>query len=45
VVASVIGAGLSLLRGGHRSWTEEAETGEEAAAESLIVDAESGASI
>ena len=45
VVASVIGAGISLMRGGHRSWTEEAETGEEAAAESLIGDAESGASI
>jgi len=43
VVASVIGAGISLMRGGHRSWTEEPPEGEGAAADLLIGDAESGA--
>jgi hypothetical protein len=52
VVASVIGAGISLMRGGHRSWAAEsadgeaaAADGEAAAADVLIGDAESGAMI
>jgi hypothetical protein len=45
VVASVIGAGISLMRGGHRSSAEEPAEDEEAAADLLIGDAESGAMI
>jgi EmrB/QacA subfamily drug resistance transporter len=47
VVASLIGAAISMLRGGHRSWEEEPslEARDELAAESLIGDAEAGASI
>jgi hypothetical protein len=45
VVASVIGAGISLMRGGHRSWAEESAEDEGAAADLLIGDAESGAMI
>ncbi len=47
VVASLIGAGISMMRGGHRSWEEEPalEGREELAAEALIGEAEAGASI
>jgi hypothetical protein len=45
VVASVIGAGISLMRGGHRSWADEPVDGDGTAADGLISDAESGASI
>ena len=43
VVASVIGAGVSLMRGGHRSWEDVPHEEEGAAAELLIEDVESGA--
>jgi EmrB/QacA subfamily drug resistance transporter len=47
VVASLIGAGISMMRGGHRSWEEQPalEGREELAAEALIGEAEAGASI
>ena len=45
VVASLVGAGVSLMRGGHRSWQDEQAEAHEAAADGLITDAESGASI
>jgi EmrB/QacA subfamily drug resistance transporter len=45
VVASLIGAGISLMRGGHRSWEEEPANREVVAADELINEAESGASI
>ncbi len=49
VVVSLIGAGISLARGGHRSWTGAPDAtaigGEELAAELVIEDSEAGASI
>jgi hypothetical protein len=45
VVASVIGAGVSLMRGGHRSWQDDKDEAHDAAKDGLIADAESGASI
>ncbi len=46
VIASLIGAGVSLMRGGHRSWAEEKlESNDATAADGLIGEAESGASI
>ena len=45
LIASLFGAGISLMRGGHRSWVEEAVDHEALAAESVIGDAEAGASI
>jgi len=45
VIASLIGAGISLMRGGHRSWQEEPTDAHEAAADGLIADIEAGASI
>jgi hypothetical protein len=39
----VIGAGVSLMRGGHRSWESVPPEEEGAAAELLIEDVESGA--
>ena len=45
VVASLVGAAISLMRGGHRSWEEEPTDREVAAADALINDAEAGASI
>jgi len=45
LIASVIGAGISLMRGGHRSWEEEAVDRDALAADALINDAEAGASI
>ena len=49
VVVSLVGAGLSLARGGHRSWyrggTVTPSGGEEIAAELVIEDSEAGASI
>jgi len=47
VVASLIGAAISMMRGGNRSWAEEPnlEEREELAAEGLIGEAEAGASI
>ena len=44
VVASLIGAGISMMRGGNRSW-EETPVTEELVSEGLITDAEAGASI
>ena len=43
VIVSVIGAGVSLMRGGHRSWEDVPHEEEGAAAELLIEDVESGA--
>jgi len=45
VVVSLIGAGISLMRGGNRSWEETPAELEELANENLIADAEAGASI
>ncbi len=45
LIASLFGAGISLMRGGHRSWVEEAVDHEALAAESVIAEAEAGASI
>jgi EmrB/QacA subfamily drug resistance transporter len=45
VVASLIGAAISLMRGGNRSWEETPAELEELANENLIADAEAGASI
>jgi len=45
VIASVIGAGVSLMRGGHRSWQDDKDEAHDAAKDGLIADAESGASI
>ena len=43
VVASALGAAVSLMRGDHRSWEQEPPEEEGAAAELLIEDVESGA--
>jgi hypothetical protein len=45
VVASLAGAAISMLRGGHRSWEEGLGKAEVEAAEGFIEDVESGASI
>jgi hypothetical protein len=47
VVVSLLGAAISMARGGHRSWeaAPAAIGGEELAAELVIEDAEAGASI